>query len=104
MSAPSLPPWPIDANDGDTYFIACIAVRADDIPDAETYARRLAELEAIELDITWSFRRPKLLRGRKTVRKRQTITIDCDELRAIARQYWHVYQPELVGVLPADKR
>lgn len=104
QAAPSHPPWPIDANDGETYFIVCIGVRADDVPDAETYARRLAQLEAIELDVSWSFRRPKLLRGRKTVVERQTITIDCDELRAIARNYWAVYRPDLIELLPPGGR
>lgn len=102
--APSLPPWPIDANDGDTYFIACIGILAQDIGDAETYAQRLAKLEAIELDLSWSYRRPKLLRGRKTVNKHQIIRIDCAELRALARRTWAVDRPDLVDLLPPDER
>lgn len=104
MSPSTRPPWPVDANDGDTYFIAYVPRRARDIPDAETYARRLANLEAIELNVSWSYRRPKLLRGRKTVTKRQTITIDGTDLRAVIRHNWAANRPDLLELLPVDAR
>lgn len=87
---PSTPPWPVDANDGHSYYATAALQTADDVNDSTTYARRLRDLEGLQLTMRWSYRRARVMPwgdSRRTT-KTKTFTVSAAKLRSLVRTHW----------------